>query len=215
MNRARARPPAARVLGAIALLGVATFAVVCTAVQFLRSDYSWIGMPLSFYVIGPYGGMVQASYFALAPGLAALGTGWYLALERRARSSAPLLLFVVSGVALGVTAIKTTDIPGGSHTLHGLMHVVAAATTFLCVTVAMLLQSWRLRGDPRWRARFRSAFVLACIAFVALWAEALIKPVPRGLGEKIVIVLILLWLWRAAWWLVRGSRPADITPARG
>lgn len=32
--------------------------------------------------------LVEASYFALAPGLAALGIGWYLALDRNARSAA-------------------------------------------------------------------------------------------------------------------------------
>jgi hypothetical protein len=67
----------------------------------------------------------------------------------------------------------------------------------------MLLQSWRLRYDPRWRAHFRSAFVLAAVTFVALWTYALVKPIPRGLGEKIVIALILLWLGRAGWWLAR------------
>lgn len=194
----------ARALGVVALIGVTVFAVVCGAAQFLRTDYDWLGVPLSFYVLGPWGGVVEASYFALAPGLVALGIGWYRALERDARSAAPLLLFVIAAIALVVTAMEFTDIPGQPPTLHGYVHVVAAGTTFLCVTVAMLLQSWRLRGDPHWRARFRSAFTLAAITFAMLWIYTLLKGVPRGLGEKIVIALILLWLWRAAWWLLRG-----------
>lgn len=199
------RVSASRLLGAIALIGVAAFAITCTAAQFLRPNCNWLGMPLSFYVIGPYGGAVEASYFALAPGLVALGIGWYLALERGARSAAPLLLLVVSAIALCITAIEITDVPGQPQTLHGLVHVIAALTTFVCVTVAMLLQSWRMRTDPRWRSKFRSAFALAAVASAALWTYALIRPIPRGLGEKIVIVLILSWLWRAAWWLTRRS----------
>lgn len=206
MNDAVDRLGPVRVCGTIALIGIAIFAITCTVVQFLRPDYNWLGMPLSFYVIGPYGGTVEASYFALAPGLIALGAGWYLALARPARSAAPLLLFVVSAIALCLTAIEITDVPGRPQTLHGLIHVLAALTTFVCVTVAMLLQSWRMRADPRWRAHFRSAFALAAIAFVALWTYALIRHIPRGLGEKTVIVLILAWLWRAAWWLMRGDR---------
>jgi hypothetical protein len=192
-----------RALGAIALVGVAVFAITCTVAQLLRPDYSWLGIPLSFYVIGPYGGAVEASYFALALGLAALGVGWYFALERGARSAAPLLLFAVSAVALCITAVEITDVPGRPQTLHGLIHVIAAIATFVCVTVAMLLQSWRMRIDPRWHAKFRSAFVLAAIAFVALWSYAFIRHIPRGIGEKTTIALILLWLGRAAWWLVR------------
>ena len=196
--------PFERALGVIALLGVATFAVTCGAAQWLRSDYDWVRVPLSFYVLGPYGRAVEASYFALACGLIALGAGWYRALDRSARSAAPPLLFVLGAIALVVTAVEFTDVPDKPPTLHGLLHIVAAGATFICVTVAMLLQSWRLRGDPHWRARFRSAFILAAITFVALWIYALVKPIPRGLGEKIVIALILLWLGRASWWLLRG-----------
>lgn len=193
-----------RTLGVIALIGVAVFAVTCSTAQLLRTDYSLLDTPLSFYVLGPSGGAVEASYFALAVGLVALGAGWYRALARGARSAAPMLLFVIGAVALCVTAVEFTDVPNRAPTLHGYVHVVAAGATFLCITVAMLLQSWRLRGDPHWRARFRSAFTLAAITFAALWTYALVKAIPRGLGEKIVIALILLWLWRAAWWLVKG-----------
>jgi hypothetical membrane protein len=196
--------PFERALALAALLGVATFAVACGAAQWLRSDYDWVRVPLSFYVLGPCGRAVEASYFALACGLVALGVGWYRALDRGARSAAPLLLFVLGAIALAVTAIAFTDVPGQPPTLHGFLHIVAAGATFICVTVAMLLQAWRLRGDPHWRARFRSAFILAAITFAALWIYALVKPIPRGLGEKVVIALILLWLWRASWWLLRG-----------
>jgi len=196
--------PVARALGAVALIGVAAFAIACGAAQWLRSDYDWLRVPLSFYVLGRNGRVVEASYFVLACGLAALGIGWYRTLCRGARSAAPMLLFVLAAVALCVTAGEFTDIPGQPPTLHGVVHVIAANATFLCITVAMLLQSWRLRRDPRWRARFRTAFTLAAITFVALWIYALAKTIPRGLGEKVVIALILLWLWRASWRLLRG-----------
>ncbi|WHZ18853.1 MAG: hypothetical protein OJF55_001002 [Rhodanobacteraceae bacterium] len=193
-----------RALGIITLAGVATFAIACGAAQFLRTDYSVLRTPLSFYVLGPHGGIVEASYFALAIGLVALGVGWYRALDRNARSAAPLLLFVFGAIALCLTAAESTDVPGQPQTLHGFLHIIAAGATFLCVTVAMLLQAWRLRLDPSWRPRFASAFTLAAITFVALWIYALVKPIPRGLAEKVVVALILVWLWRAGWWLARG-----------
>lgn len=186
------------------MIGVFVFDAICFAAQFLRTDFDWLRVPLSFYVLGPHGGMVEASYFVLALGLAALGLAWYRALDHNARSAVPLLLFVTAAIALCVTAAEFTDIPGRPPTLHGHVHVAAAFVTFVSITVAMLLQSWRLRGAPHWHRCFPSAFVLAALTFIALWIYALVKPIPRGVGEKVVIALILLWLWRAAWWLVRG-----------
>lgn len=196
--------PVTRALGATSLVGVFVFGAICFAAQFLRTDFNWLKVPLSFYVLGRYGGLVEASYFVLAPGLAALGLAWYRALDPNARRTVPLLLFVIAAIALCVTAAELTDIPGRPPTLHGHVHVVAAFVTFVSITVAMLLQSWRLRRDPYWHRRFRPAFALAALTFIALWIYALVKPIPRGVGEKVVIALILLWLWRAAWWLVRG-----------
>lgn len=215
MTSAGPNDPLVRALGALALTGVTVFALVCGAAQLLRTDYDPLGMPLSFYVIGPCGGWVEAAYFVLSPGLIALGVGWYRALAHGARSAAPLLLFTVTAIALCITAVEFTDIPGQPPTLHGYVHVMAALVTFLCATVAMLLQSWRIHADPRWRGHFPSAFVIAALAFAALWIDALARPVPRGLGEKIVIVLILIWLWRAAWWLARGAPITPPTPRDG
>ncbi|MDE2460719.1 MAG: hypothetical protein KGL98_05675, partial [Gammaproteobacteria bacterium] len=46
-------------LGRLALAGVLYFFLVSTAVQFLRPEYSVMGTPLSFYLLGPYGGWLH------------------------------------------------------------------------------------------------------------------------------------------------------------
>ena len=74
------------------------------------------------------------------------------------------------------------------------------------VTVAMLLQSFWLRYDPRWRARFALAFTLAALAFVALWIYALFHLFPSGISQKTVIALILAGLGWASWGLWRSLR---------
>lgn len=189
----------ARVSGRIALAGILAFVAVCTAAQFLRTDLDWLKVPLSFYLIGPGGHVVKAAYLALALALVSLGSGLYCYVSSSTRSAAPLLLFIVSSAALAVTALAETDIPGKSQSLHGFVHLFAAATTFLCVTAAMLLQSSRMRLDPRWRSRFAPALTLAVIAFADLWVYAVGHVLPHGLMQKGVIVLIVLWLgWIAA-----------------
>jgi hypothetical protein len=189
-------------LGIIALVGFATISVICLLVQFLRTDLNWITTSMSLYVAGPYGAWVQASLFAPAPGIAALGIGWYRSLNRDARSMIPVVLFVVAAVALCVLAAYTADATAKPVTLHGLIHQWATFGTFVCITTAMLVQSWLIRRDPRCRGRCPAALTIAAIAVVYFWIYALVKPIPRGLGEKVVIGLVLLWLWRAAWWLV-------------
>ncbi len=196
-----------RRLGTTALAGVLAFAVVCTAMQWLRSDLDWLRAPLSFYLVDAHGLWVRTVYTGLSLALVLLGVGYYRALSPTARSAAPLLLFVVAGIALTVTAWAGTNRPQRPPTFEGLVHGMAAQTAFLCVTTAMLLQAWRFRRDPVWRGRFGLAFGLAAACFVAMWVHALWRDAPRGLTQKVVIALILLWLGLAATWLRRSGRP--------
>jgi uncharacterized membrane protein YozB (DUF420 family) len=203
--RLRAADPVNRALGFIALLGLAIMIVICLLVQWLRTDLNWITVPLSMYLEGRYGAWVQASFFALAPGVVALATGTYRALDARARSIIPAGLFILAAVALCVMACHMPDATPWPVTRHGIIHQWAAFATFMGTTLAMLVQSWGLRRDRRWHRRYRQALAVAIAAFVGFWLFALIRAIPRGAGEKAVIALALLWLWRAAWQLLRAG----------
>lgn len=180
----------ARRSGQVALAGVVLFSVAALGAHVMRPDLSWQQAPLSLYLLGQYGPWLQAGYIALAVALIALATGWMRALRPEARSGAPALLFVVAAIALVVTAIAETALPGRAPTLEGFIHGLAARTTFLCVTVAMMLQAWRLRGDLRWRPWFGPALAWATAAFVSLWVHALWTAAPRGLTQRVVILLV-------------------------
>jgi hypothetical protein len=188
-------------VGSLALAGIAVFALVCLAAQLVRSDLDWVRAPLSSYLRGEYGWIVKTAYFVLGASLILLGLGYYRALSATARSGAPFLLFALGGVALDVTALADSGSLIGPRALEAFLHNLAAATAFLSVTMAMLLQSWRLRSDALWRHRFFVAFTLAAVCFVALWMYSLSDDWPRGLSQKVVIVLILAWLALAARWL--------------
>lgn len=203
--------PDSRRLGNAALMGVVAFAVVCFAAQVLRADLDWLHAPLSLYLLGEYGRVVKVAYFALGAALMLLGLGYYRALSATARSGAPFLLFAVAGLALAVTAIADSGSRAGADSLQAVIHGLSANTAFLSVTVAMLMQAVRLRGDPAWRARFTAAFLLAGACFVAMWVHALWREAPRGLTQKIVIALILAWLALAATWLRRDGLAAGET----
>jgi hypothetical protein len=191
------------VAGVLAVLGLAYFFAASVVLQFLRNDYDWIATPISFYLLGPYSGWLIAAYFALAAALLLVGWGLYRDLAADARSAAPLLLFAVGAGALCVVALAHTDTAEGPHpTFHGVLHNLAAALAFLSTTVAMVLQSWRFRHDPRWRRHHLRALALSGAAFVALWVYALWSALPRGASQKAVILLIVLWLLFASRWLI-------------
>ena len=192
--------PVAPWLGRLALIGVLYFFLASAVVQFLRPDYSFMGTPLSFYLLGPYGGWLHSAFYALAAAIALLATGLYLGSEQGARTAATLLLFTLGAAGVAVTAISPTDTTA-TLTLHGAIHIFAAVVAFLCTSVAMLIQSWYFRRTPRWRPYFRPAMQLAVFEFAVLWWYALLHHPARGFMEKLTILLILLWLALAAWWL--------------
>ena len=205
-------PLSSRRIGTAVALGVMMFAAIAVLLQVLRTDLDWYRTPLSFYLIGPGGAWLQAAYLVLSASLVLLGIGYYGALPAGARSSAPLLLFVVAGLALSVTAFAETPQAGKTPSLEGFVHGVAAQTSLLCTTTAMLIQSWWLRRDAAWRHRFAAAFSLAMLCFVGLWVQALWRDAPRGIGQKLLIAAILLWLLLAALWLRQGFASGSRLP---
>ncbi len=193
-------------LGVAVLLAVAVFAALGASLQFVRDDLDWVRAPMSAYLRGPHGAWLVAAYQALAVGLVLLGIAWYRALVPLARSGAPVVLFALGGIGLSITALTETDSSNVAPALAMYVHGIAAQTAFLGTTTAMLLQSWRLRFDPRWQRDFAWAFSLASVSFVALWTHALWRSAPRGLSQKVVIALIVAWLALAAWRLVASRQ---------
>ena len=199
----------ARNLGTVALLAIAWFLATAVAVQVLRDDLDWIRVPLSFYLIGPYGPWLQCAYVALAIAIAVMATGYYRVIAAGPGRQGVLLLFFLGSVALAITAQAETDLGGGRELTAGaIVHAISAPLAFLFTTLAMLWQSWRFRTDPHWSGRFAVAFGLALFCFAALWVLALWRELPRGLSQKLVVMAILAWLALAAGWL-RQSPPMN------
>ena len=191
-----------------ALTSVAIFAMICMAAQFARPDLDPAAAPLSFYLVGRFGAIVRAAYYLLAAGLIAFGCVAYRASDARLRSALPMQLFVAAGLALApVAASAPLGVDGAPHAeLARFVHGVAAQATFLSVTVAMLLQSWRWWNDAAFASGRRFRLLLAATAFAALWVNALARVGPRGAMQKGLIVLILVWLAGASWRVLRVLR---------
>lgn len=199
--------------GNAGIVGVLVFVGVCTLAQVARPDLDWLHDPLSFYLIGKHSAWVQAAYTGLSISIVAVAVGYYQALSAQARSLGPLAFSVCGAIALVVTALTPTDMHEGLPTATGSIHNSAAQATFLCMITAMLWQSWRLRLDPLWQACFRSFLALALFCTVALCVHALRwdAPLPRGLGQKMLILSIVSWQAMASFRLRQQALPAAAT----
>lgn len=192
-----------------ASVGLVWFVLAVVVSQIRRPDLDWIRVPLSFYLLGPGGIALRVAYVVMAVALVLLGVSGWLAATPSRRRIVPAGLFMFAAVALCVVAFAETNTREHPDTLHGLVHGVAAQATFLGVTVAMMLQAWWLRADPAWRGRMRGALPWAAVCFIALWVQALDRDLPRGLGQKVLVVMIVSWLLVFAWRLRRGPAPGQ------
>ncbi|MCI2245393.1 DUF998 domain-containing protein [Xanthomonas sp. PPL568] len=202
-----------RPAGAAALLLALLFLGVALALQVVRTDLHWQQATLSQYLHGPGGLLLRTVYVLLAGAVMALAAGLYAQAPPRARSGAPVLLFY--GAALGLCGVAVGDsyLPQRAPLLAPLVHGLSAQTAFLCATTAMLLQSAWLRRQQAWQRRAGRLLLLAVLAFVALWVHVLWRAPPRGLTQKLAIVLILAWLLPVAYRLWRPA-PARAAQSR-
>jgi Protein of unknown function (DUF998) len=199
----------ARTCGGFAWIGVLFYFLVASILQFLRPDYSFTHTPLSFYLLGPYSGWLHAAFYALAIAITSLAIGCYIGTVRQARSAATLVLFILGATGVVVVAVASTN-TSDTVTLHGSIHLLAAAVAFIATSVGMLVQSWRFGLDPVWRNRSRYALGLAIFEFLLLLIYALAHIPASGLMEKLTIMLILLWLTVVASWLSTTRTHAPI-----
>lgn len=171
-------------------VAVAAFAIIATILQVTREDLDPITMPLSAYLRGPGGAWLRGAYDLMAVALAALAYGGFRAMPAASRSALASALFLVAALALPVVACTVLFEATPSENLAQFIHGEAAQSTFLCLVMGMVVWSSRWR-----RATGKvTGLALAWLAFVQMWVLALWKGLPPGATQKLLIVLILLWL---------------------
>jgi hypothetical protein len=172
----------------------------------LCDDLDWVQATLSLYLHGPWGLALRTAYCVLALAIMLLAVSLHANSRSPRRSAAAPLLFWVAALGLMGVAIGDSWLPERAPLLAPLVHGLSANTAFLCVSVAMLLQSWYLRADPRWRDWAAPAWWWAWLCFALLWLHVLWRGPPRGAGQKLVIAVVVVWLVSVAWQLWRQAR---------
>ncbi len=188
------------------LVALALFVATALWTQWARDDLDWVQATLSLYLHGPWGLALRTAYCVLALAIMLLAVSLYANSRSPRRSAAAPLLFWVAALGLMGVAIGDSWLPERAPLLAPLVHGLSANTAFLCVSVAMLLQSWYMRADPRWRDWAAPAWWWAWLCFALLWLHVLWRGPPRGAGQKLVIAVVVVWLVSVAWQLWRQAR---------
>lgn len=172
------------------ITALAVFLAMAGLVQWLRKDLSPRDAQMSMYLFGPWGHALQAAYVVLGAGMLLLAAGIHLSLQVKARSGAVLLLFTLAAAALSVTAFARMDVGQPMVSLPGIVHGVAAQATFLCASTALLMLGWRMREDNWWALPARWIRPWAALCFGLTWTLGLTPDLPRGLAQKLVILVL-------------------------
>jgi hypothetical protein len=144
------------------------------------------------YAVGPYGYLMTLAFVAMSVSTWALVIGLRRDLSEPARSRLGLGLLGVFGIGLLVAASFPADLEGAPQTLHGTIHTISGALTFLSVVIGTNLVSRRLKQDERWQPIHRFASVLALIMIPVFLAgsAAAARETGGGIAQRILLVII-------------------------
>jgi hypothetical protein len=180
------------------------FGLICAVAQGLRTDLNPITDPLSAYLGGPGSQLVRMGYYLMAANLAVFA--WLCWRTATLSSGSIALLFLGGGVAL-IPIVGTSFGDGAFVTPSAISRATHGAAAFLafgCITTAMMLQSHRwLQIFGRRSLTEMIIAILAAGMFVTTYSS--VEWLPRGVTQKTVVLLIIVWL---IWATLRRVRPA-------
>jgi hypothetical protein len=164
------------------------------ALHFVRTDLGPASHRLSEYATGPYGWMMTSAFIALSCGLLAFGFDLWMRSRRNAIDRLCISAVVVATVGTMLSGVFRT---GGSD-LAETVHSRASAIAVVALVTVALVYSIPLRNPSQ--DTDRVGVTLAVVAATL----ALLSPVFHhtrwtGLSQRLLWVVLLAWLLRAAW----------------
>jgi hypothetical protein len=206
-------------LAAVAIVGLAFFAATALLLP-LISEYSLTADYISELVIGRYGYLQTAAFFAAGLGTLALAVGVREATNGSWGTRLGSALVGLYGVGLILAGILPTDEidPAGrvvSPTSVGTMHMVVSALAFVFVIAGMFVLLRTFKRNARWQALWLWSLVLALATLIGVIVAAPSEGAWVGLIQRTYIGTIIMWQVLLAFWLRSIDKGASAEqPAR-
>ena len=186
--------------GWVGIAGPVLFTLTFVGQELFRMDeYSPLAEPVSALAAGPNGWIQHVNFVVLGVLTMIFAVGLHFGLRPTRLGVVGPALFFVTGIAniiggiffpLREDAAGVTYDPGG--------HQQVGMTFFLCSTLALIVISFRVARDPRWRD-LRGFIVAVAVALVAGNVLMVRLVIPddaplhewAGLGQRILVVGLL------------------------
>ena len=172
---------------ALILFLLTAFVVSNIAVEWLnRRQLSWKTEPLSSYLADvPYAWIQDTGYFMLA--------AVFFILSFTSRNGSVWILFLGTGVAVILVVLTKYYVDDPTHSISARqdaqhVHVICAGIAYICMTLALLIETWPLGGIARDAALAAPATAFLFYRFA---------PSQTALEEKAVTACLMVSLY--AW----------------
>ena len=207
-------------LARIATAGVSAFFVIMyIAFLFIQPELNPLERWGSEYAVGPMGWLMVTAFVCLATAIAALALGMARGLDGHSRSRIGIVLLAIAALGILLGGVFDSDpqvlnenppprwVEPSTPTPEGTGHILAGIVAFFTlmpgafVISRRLHRAGRLGGGYQW---LRYLSWLAPVAFVAI----MVVLEPRGLeglGQRIFLAIILVWMLLAARGLGTGA----------
>jgi hypothetical protein len=208
------------VIAALAVAGIVgpiLFTVAFVVQGLFRLDeYSPVAEVVSALEAGPGGWVQQVNFVVFGLLTIAFAVGLHLGLRPTRWGIIGPSLLVLSGVALVWAAVFPLREDAAGLTYDPGLHIVGGITYFLSSAVGLIMVSWRLAADARWRHLASYTLVTGIVA-VALFLALRVFVAPEdaplhawaGLGQRIVLAVLFPCMVVLALRLLRIARTAD------
>ena len=206
------RHASSRFFGSCVIAGILLSVIMGATIDLLRPEYSPLRNLLGEYLVGPFSFLGRAAACMVAATFLMLLVGFRLSIRPSGFLTASCVLMGVVVSSLCVSALFPIDVwpPAGSRpnlTGAGIIQLVSAVR-FPALLIALLLTlPSAYKRDANWRPLSRVTLLLGLL-ILAFAIGCMLAPFDlRGLVQRGVALVILVW-WLLAGWRLRQAIPS-------
>lgn len=175
------------------------FTVLVIALHVLRPQVNPLSQTISDYAVGSDGFLMTIAFLLRALGAICLTMGLAVGTTRSSRSWVGLVVLALFAACSFLVAIFPASPEVASPQLR--IHSLSALLGFSSIAIAALVWAQRLRKEVLRRKSALASFVLGLCMLFSL-VGLLVSPAGfTGLAERVLEVVMILWLCFMAWQL--------------
>ncbi len=194
--------------GTAGIMGISVFLLVVVSLHFLQPDMNLMTRYISEYIASQYGWLLRIAFFGLGIAQILLAIGLYRLQNAHIHSIAGSFLLTIAGVAYIGSGVFDSDLQGATPTQNGMIHDQIGFIWFFAFLATTFIYSRKLRRVNKIQGVLRTLrylpwlIVIMFIAMIFLFGLVLNLP---GLGQRLVMITILSWLFLMARALQTGD----------